>query len=148
METLKNIIYIKLIEGVSFYIPVHAIKLIAEEEILIYKIVEIEEFDEEDFTSIFEFLEGDVVEAIKCNRSGEEIIMAKKMLFSSFKNRKFYELLYVIVNQNGNLFSEQMQFFENEINYLCQFKKGKLHQKFHPTIIKWLEKVKPCKKIH
>jgi len=144
METLNNIIYIKLIEGVSFYIPAHAIKLIAEEEILIYKIVEIEEFDEEDFTTIFEFLEGDVIEAIKCNKSGEEIIMAKKLLFSSFKNRKFYELLYVIVNQNGNLFPEQIQLFKDEIKQLCQLKKEKNDQEFHPLILRWLKKVKPC----
>lgn len=139
-----EIIYVRLLEGTETFVPINA-KHIDEN---LYEIVHNKYLQlEDDATSIWEFLPGDVVRCIKkkdvfspLKESNNTILLATELISSTFPNRKLYKLIYMIVENLGNIEFSELKGFENEIKQLYDNKD--IFQRNHPIVKKWIEKHK------
>lgn len=127
---MESKIYVKLIEGVEVKVPVKAVQL----EDSTYKIIEIEEYDEKDWTAVWEFLPGDIV---KCS-SESYGILARSLVDSNHPNRKLYQLMFVILESGGEIKLDELGELRKEVDELCVT--TKILQKKHPGVARWLLK--------
>ncbi|MCP3659255.1 MAG: hypothetical protein GY830_02635 [Bacteroidetes bacterium] len=145
----KEIIYIKMLEGIEVLIPVEA-KLISKN---LFEIIENRDIDlESDATSIYEFFPGDIVSCIETNskeyfkdqkKDLNFFFLANKLISSNFPNRKLYELIFIIVKRQGEVRIEELEEYKENIHKLCTDKS--IFQRNHPVIKAWIEE--NCHKI-
>jgi len=130
-------IYVRLIDGIEVFVPVVA-KLLDGD---LFEIMEIPSFDLNDFTSIWEFFPGDVVRCeTKTFSDGSSGLLANELISSTFPDRKFQELIFLIVYSQGKVKIENLHGFEKEIKQFCN-----LHATFQknsviPAIKEWVSK--------
>ncbi len=127
-----NQIYIRLIDGVEVLVPVKAISL----ESNLFRIIENQDLDFEDETSIWEFFPDDVVE---CEFTSD-IWIARKLVESSIPDRELYQLIFHIVDRLGNVEIDESSQIKDTIDEL--YRRDDIIQKQHPVMKNWLEKQK------
>lgn len=128
-------IYIKLLEGGSVLVPVKARQITDE----IFLITKNDFWDDEDFSSIWEFFPGDLVRVIKKDDHLEADGLVEYS--KSIPERRLRELVFLLVNSMGKIPFAKLVDMKAEITALC--KEDKLHQQKHPIIKNWI--VKNCK---
>lgn len=128
---IKNI-YVKLLDGTEALAPCRAVLLQKN----IFRITDIESFDPEDPTTIWEFLPNDVVECEPYN----DYLLATRLVESNFPNRRIYELIFKIVTNAGAVSPGQPAFaaYKDEIQALCRT--DVVPQCKHPIIKEWRDK--------
>jgi hypothetical protein len=73
---------------------------------------------------------------VKCKKKGK-MLVAHELIESDFPNRKMHQLIFNLVKNFGELGSDDLEIFQDEIKLLrssnCEIK-----QRQHPIIEKWL----------
>ena len=155
MKNKKQIIYTRLLEGTTCYVPCEAIGI--DENI--FEIIKNNNIDlDNDVSQIWEFFPGDTVRCItktetvvnfdegilipvdsKESKNSEEkkILLASGLINSVFPNRRVYELIFKIVYSLGAITFDELQDYKNEIEIICF--DTKFIQRNHPVVKMWLE---------
>lgn len=129
-KTSKTI-YVRLIDGSSALVPIEAEQF----DEMTFQITTNESLDlENDDTSLWEFFPGDIVECKVQNN----LIVAEKLLESSFPNRDFHALLFRVVDSGGELSESEAALFREQIKML-QEGKSPVSQSQHPFVRKWVK---------
>jgi len=136
METL---IYIPVIEGINYYIPVQG-KPIGDA----FKILDDPKFELEDGTILYKFLPGDIVEVSSQhlkNQIGDTKIfpVAVKLIGEQSSERRLKNLQYLIAEQEGLLSEQQHHDYAREINDLKE-QVALSEIDIHPAVIRWYNK--------
>lgn len=125
-------IFVRLIEGAETFVPCFG-------KVLENGLVEIYRNDyldlENDATSIWEFLPGDIVRY----ETHDGNLWAKELISSTVENRRVYELVFLIVHSLGKMTIEEAMVFSKEIDFLS--KSDSVKQKNHPIVQKWINKI-------
>lgn len=123
-------IFVRLLEGTEAYVPCYG-------NVLENGLVEITRNDyldlEDDATSIWEFLPGDIVRY----ETHDGCLWAKELISSTVENRRVYELVFLLVHSLGKITIEQTKAFSKEIDFLL--KSDCFKQKCHPVVQKWIK---------
>lgn len=136
METL---IYIPVIEAISYHIPVQC-KPIGDA----FKILNDSRFEMDDKTILYKFLPGDIVEVSSQdlkNQIGDTktFPVAVKLIGEQSRERKLKNLQYLIAEQEGLLSEQQHHDYASEINDLKE--QVALNEiDIHPAVIRWYNK--------
>ena len=133
-----------MLEAVETYIPVTA-KQIGDN---VFEIVNNEAMDlDTDATCIYQFFPGDIVEtkmennfSLPIQKRKESILIAIRLINSTFPNRKLYQLIFIIVESLGEVEKSKLKGYEEEIDQLCINKN--IFQRNHPVVRNWL--IKNC----
>lgn len=129
-------IYLSVIDGVQVWIPTKA-KLLSDNQ---YLILNSNEFDCTDYSSLPEFIPGDTVSAIqKVFDTGDTKKIGNRLIASSkHPDRSFFDFLYQATT--GNIQQDKVTYdkFQNEISRVKkEFSEGRY---FYPGIIEVVEK--------
>jgi len=123
-------IYVRLIDGTLAFVPVEARQLDEQKfEITANQFLDLED----DNTSLWEFFPGDIVES----KLQSNLIIAERLLESSFPNRDFHALLFRLVDSKGELNEVETATFQEQIKVLLE-RKSPVSQSEHPLIEKWI----------
>jgi hypothetical protein len=133
----KEKIHIRFIDGVEVYIPIEA-KFVNENQ---YEILNDEEYQTEDPTSLAEFFPGDIIELEPKIFSDGSIGKVAKSLIKkgSFNDRSFLEFKFKVTIGELHINKETATKYNNE---LSRIKKEKSIGKFiYPAILEALKKL-------
>jgi hypothetical protein len=129
MKSNRNTIYIRLLEGGDTLVPCYG-NILDETrcEILENNLLDLQN----DATSIWEFFPGDIAKYEVQNGR----VVAKKLISSSFPNRKLHQFIFHLVDNFGKTTANDKELFQEEISKLCA--DTILNQRYHPIVEKWL----------
>lgn len=127
---MKIKILVKCIDGVELLIPINAIKISEK----IAEIVEDENFTSNDFSEIFEFYTGDIVEIEEKENS---IFATKLKKNGNYKNRSLLNFMFNILQENFRINNDVYNSNIEEIIQIKDYNKKGIF--IYPKI---LEKIK------
>jgi|GEM_PF-6293669 len=126
---MRNIVFIRVLDGTEVFVPCLAENLSDD----IFKVIENKYFDNDDFTSVWEFFIGDTISVQEQNGD----LYAKKLIDSNIKDRSVFSLIFELVHSDGKLSLEKESTYSNEISTL-RSESFASNYKRHPIIKRWL----------
>lgn len=139
-EEVTDKVYVQLIDGSTAWVPTNARKL----DVNKFLIMPDNEFDENNFINLCEFIPGDIVSLNpQTFDDGREILVCKKLIKPSTRqDKKFFDFLFKTAFGEFEINKNNFEFFKDEIEKIKEL--SALGKDFYDFTLSTIYKLEHC----